>query len=73
MKLLEWVTERLIRASVYINKMQFGMSWQHLDVKVGVHHGYVLSPLLFSIVLEALSGRFGMRCLWELFGMLMTW
>jgi hypothetical protein len=35
-------------------------------VKVGVHHGSVLSPLLFSIVLEALSMVFKEGLPWEL-------
>ena len=34
-------------------------------VKVGVHQGSVVSPLLFIIVLEALSKKF--RIGWELF------
>ena len=33
---------------------------------VGVHQGSVLSPLLFIIVLEALSRQFRTGCPWEL-------
>ena len=36
------------------------------DVQVGVHQGSVLSPLLFIIVMEALSRHFRTGCLWEL-------
>ena len=36
------------------------------DVQVGVHQGSVLSPLLFIIVLEALSREFCVSCPWEL-------
>ena len=34
-------------------------------MKVGVHHGSVLSPLLFIIVLEALSREFRAGVSWE--------
>jgi len=37
------------------------------EVKVGVHQGSVLSPLLFIIVLEALSREFRVGVPWELF------
>ena len=37
------------------------------EVKVGVHQGSVLSPLLFTIVLEALSRHFRKGLPWELF------
>ena len=37
------------------------------DVRVGVHQGSVLSPLLFVIVLEALSMEFRTGCPWEIF------
>ena len=36
------------------------------NVQVGVHQGSVLSPLLFIIVLEALSHEFRTGCPWEL-------
>ena len=36
------------------------------EVKVGVHQGSVLSPLLFIIVLEALSKTFKEGLPWEL-------
>ena len=36
------------------------------SVKVGVHQGSVLSPLLFIIVLEALSSECRNRSMWEL-------
>ena len=38
---------------------------QEFEVKVGVHQGSVLSPLLFIIVLEALSGEFQAGVPWE--------
>lgn len=39
---------------------------EEFGVGVGVHQGSVLSPLLFIIVLEALSGEFRTGCPWEL-------
>ena len=36
------------------------------DVRIGVHQGSVLSPLLFVIVLEALSTEFRTSCPWEI-------
>ena len=38
-----------------------------ITVRVGVHQGSVLSPLLFIIVLEALSSEYRTGCPWELF------
>ena len=35
-------------------------------MKVGVHQGSVLSPLLFVIVMEALSQEYRLGCPWEL-------
>ena len=37
------------------------------SVKVGIHQGSVLSPLLFIIVLEALSSECRNRSVWELY------
>ena len=42
-----------------------GYSWE-FGVGVGVHQGSVFSPLLFIIVLEALSREFLTGCPWEL-------
>ena len=38
---------------------------EEFEVKVGVHQGSVLSPLLFIIVLEALSREFRSGVPWE--------
>ena len=40
---------------------------EEFEVKVGVHQGSVLSPLLFIIVLEALSREFRSGVPWEHF------
>ena len=39
---------------------------EEFEVKVGVHQGSVLSPLLFFIVLEALSRKFCVGCPWKM-------
>ena len=39
---------------------------EEFEVKVGVHQGSALSPLLFIIVLEALSREFRVGCPWEI-------
>ena len=39
---------------------------EKFEVKVGVHQGSVLSPLLFTIVLDALSQNFRCGLPWEL-------
>ena len=36
------------------------------SIKVGVHQGVALSPLLFIIVIEVLSREFKVGCPWEL-------
>ena len=39
----------------------------NFSIKVGARQGAVLSPLLFIIVMEALSREFKVGCPWELF------
>ena len=39
---------------------------KEFGVRDGVHHGSVLSPLLFIIVLQALSREFHTGCPWQL-------
>ena len=48
--------------SVYLNGQFSG----EFNIKVGVHQCAVLSPLLFIIVMEALSREFKVGCPWEL-------
>ena len=49
------------------SKVRVGSEYSDpIDVSVGVHQGSVLSPLLFIIVMEALSQEFGTGCPWEL-------
>ena len=50
-----------VRSSVRVGK---GYS-DEFEVKVGVHQGSVLSPLLFITVLEALSREFCSGVPWE--------
>ena len=65
----EWVV-RLVQG-MYNNarsRVRVGDSYsEEFEVGVGVHQGSVLSPLLFIIVLEALSRDFRVGVPWELF------
>ena len=48
------------------NRVRVGEGYSaEFEVKVGVHQGSVLSPLLSIIVLEALSREFRSRVPWE--------
>lgn len=64
----EWVIRVVMsmyenaKSAVNIN----GTTGEGFNVKVGVHQGSVLSPLLFAIVLEALSREFRTGLPWEL-------
>ena len=64
----EWIV-KFVQA-MYTNtksKVRVNDSYtDEFDVKVGVHQGSVLSPLLFVIVLEALSREFRTGTPWEL-------
>ena len=66
------VEEWVIRAvkEIYENAkscvLMNGQFSDEFNIKVGVHQGAVLSPLLFIIVMEALSREFGVVCPWEL-------
>ena len=46
-------------------KTVYGYS-QSFEVKVGIHQGSALSPLLFVIVMEAISGELRVALPWEL-------
>ena len=51
-----------------LTSVKLGVSESYeFAVKVGVHQWSVLSPLLFIIVLEALSKKFRIGLLWKLF------
>ena len=43
-----------------------GKLGEEFEVKVGVHQGSVLSPILFAIVLKALSRGFSAGLPWEM-------
>ena len=64
----EWII-RTVQA-MYRNaksKVRVGSSYSEpIDVSVSVHQGSVLSPLLFIIIMEALSREFRTGCPWEL-------
>ena len=46
---------------------QFKSNSSGFEVKVGMHQGSALSPLLFVIVMEAISREFRVALSWELF------
>ena len=64
----EWIVRMVqamytdVRSSVRVNS-KYSSEFQ---VKVGLHQGSVLSPILFIIVMEALSIEFRTGCPWEL-------
>ena len=63
----EWIV-RLVQGmySHARSRVRFGEGYsEEFEVKVGVHQGSVLSPLLFIIVLEALSCEFCCGVPWE--------
>ena len=64
----EWVI-RAVKA-IYENAKSCvrvnGQFSDEFNIKVGVHQGPAPSPLLFIIVMEALSREFKVGCLWEL-------
>ena len=64
----EWII-RVVQAMYANAKSSVRVNGQYssdFGVKVGVHQGSVLSPLLFIIVMEALSREFRTGCPWEL-------
>jgi hypothetical protein len=64
----EWlinVIKAMYEGATTAVKLRDGES-KEFEVKVGVHQGSVLSPLLFTVVLEALSEEFREGLPWEL-------
>ena len=63
----EWIV-RLVQGMYAVTQSRVGVGEgysEEFEVKVGVHQGSVLSPLLFIIVLEALSREFRSGVPWE--------
>ena len=62
----KWLV-RLVQYTDVRSRVRVGNGYsKEFGVAVGVHQGSVLSPLLFIIVLEALSREFRTGCPWEL-------
>ena len=65
----EWIVrviQSMSEGALTFMKLGVGESVE-FAVKVGVHQGSVLSPLLFIIIREALSKKFRIGLAWELF------
>ena len=68
LKIDEWLV-RIVQAMYreMRSRVRVGNEYSNsFDVRVGVHQGSVLSPLLFVIVLEALSMELRTGCPWEI-------
>ena len=61
---LEWLVEDMYVGARRRTAVNSSFS-EEFEVKVGVHHGSILSRPLFIIVLEALSREFRVGCPWE--------
>ena len=64
----EWIID-IVKAMYSNSKSRVRVNGSYsdqFDVRVGVHQGSVLSPLLFIIVMEAISREFHTGCPWEL-------
>ena len=73
--LIEELAIRIIKGMYMNARSRFrvnGQYSQEFGIEVGVHQGSVLSPLLFILVLEALSREFRTGVPWELSCTLMT-
>ena len=68
LKIDEWLV-RIVQFlyKELISRVKVGDEYSNtFDVRVGVHQGSVLNPLLFVIVLEALSMELRTDCSWEI-------
>ena len=68
MKIDEWLV-RIVQSTYkeVRSRVRVGDEYSNsFDVRVGVYRGSVLSPLLFVIVLEALSRELRTSCPWEI-------
>src|SRR6185436_13866391 len=61
-----WWALRKVGIDEWLVNVIKGQVSAEFEVKVGVHQGSVLSPLLFTIVLKALSREFRQGVPWEL-------
>jgi len=66
----EWLVSAVMSAKTVVRRL-YGNS-NSFEVKVGMHQGSALSPLLFVIVMEALSREFRVALQWG-YCMQMTW
>ena len=68
----EWLVSAVMSmytGAVTVVRTVYGNS-KGFEAKVGIHQGLALSPLLFLMVMEAISREFRVAVPWEL---LMTW
>ena len=57
------ITNRM-KQEVTINSLTVYGNSKGFEIKVGMHQGSALSPLLFVIVMEAISRKFGVALLY---------
>ena len=64
----EWIVNviKIMFEGVTTSVKMNGVESESFEVKVGVHQGSVLSPLLFNIVMQAIANNFKKGLPWEL-------